>query len=480
MTNTRINESLIAQIAGKEYRSLRNSPQLFWSGVVLSALFAVALTGGVRYYRYTTAAYAAAKAKTYEQWLNQGDKSPHSAAHYGLYAFKPLPGLSVLDKGMDAYLGTAVWLEAHNQNEVRWRPVQDAGVFARADVLTVAWLWQFILPLVVILLSFGSVSGEREAGTLRMLLGTSASGKTVVFGKWAGICRVVLQWLFLPMWIAGAAGIWLAAGGVALIAALPGLLALGVLHALHLALWSGIGVLFSAWWRSSNASLTALLGFWAAGVFLVPRFSGTLARQLHPTPSSAEFTESVLQEREKGADGTGSYAQFQEDLQEKTLRTYGVDSLTQLPVSFAGIALQAGEDRDWAVYDKYYGGIFDIFLRQDQVLEYCYFASPALAVQSVSRGLAGTDLHQHMSFTQQAEAHRRMVQQLMNNDQTRNGAGQERGYKASSELWRQAPDFVCQPLSLGTQLSLHARGLAALLFWLMLVIIAFRVLRFKF
>ncbi len=462
--------SVLSAIAAKEYRTLRQSPQFFWAGLVLAALFAIALTGGVRYYRHTTGVYAAAQAKTYEQWLNQGEKNPHSAAHYGLYAFKPLPPTAMIDKGMDAYLGTAVWLEAHNQNEVRWRPVQDAGVFARMDVLTVAWLWQFIMPLVIILLSFGAISGEREAGTLRMLLSTSARGTDLIFGKWFGIYRAVLQWWFMPMWLIGAAAVWLTVGGAAFLETLPALLALGVLHAAHLVLWAGIGVLFSAVLRSSNASLAALLGFWAMGVFLIPRFSGSLARQLHPTPSSAEFTEMVLREREKGADGDGSYEQFQRDLQEKTLREYGVDSLSQLPVSFAGIALQAGEDRDWGVYDKYYGGLFDRFLQQNDVLEICYFTSPALAVQAASRGLAGTDLHKHLEFTRQAEVHRRLVQKTMNDDQTRNGTGQERGYKATAELWRKAPDFVYQPLSLGTVLSAHTRGLAALLMFLVLVL----------
>jgi ABC-2 type transport system permease protein len=33
---------------------------------------------------------AAARNVTYQQWLDQGDKNPHKAAHFGQYGFKPM------------------------------------------------------------------------------------------------------------------------------------------------------------------------------------------------------------------------------------------------------------------------------------------------------------------------------------------------------------------------------------------------------
>jgi ABC-2 type transport system permease protein len=37
---------------------------------------------------------------TREQWLTQGTKNPHSAAHYGVNAFKPKMPLSLADRAL--------------------------------------------------------------------------------------------------------------------------------------------------------------------------------------------------------------------------------------------------------------------------------------------------------------------------------------------------------------------------------------------
>ena len=155
---------------------------------------------------------------------------------------------------------------------------------------------------------------------------------------------------------------------------------------------------------------------------------------LHPTPSALDFTEKVLSQREKGLDGQGSYEKFQEALKAKALRDYGVDSLSQLPVSFAGIALQASEDRDWKVYDLQYGALFRLFQAQNALLERFNLLSPILAMRDVSRSLAGTDLYKHLNFTRQAENHRRLTAKVMNTDQKINGVVQERDYKAGAAL----------------------------------------------
>src|SRR5690606_32019821 len=62
-----------------------------------------------------------------ERWLNQGEKDPHSAAHYSLYAFKPAPALAALEQGVEPFVGQAIWLEAHAQNDALYRPQGDAS-----------------------------------------------------------------------------------------------------------------------------------------------------------------------------------------------------------------------------------------------------------------------------------------------------------------------------------------------------------------
>ncbi len=107
-------------------------------------------------------------------------------------------------------------------------------------------------------------------------------------------------------------------------------------------------------------------------------------------------------------------------------------------MSFAGIALQASEDRDWKVYDLQYGALFRLFQAQNALLERFNLLSPILAMRDVSRSLAGTDLYKHLNFTRQAENHRRLVAKVMNTDQKINGVVQERDYKAGVALWQKS------------------------------------------
>ena len=58
------------------------------------------------------------------QFASQGEKNPHAAAHYGIYAFKSVRPLSFFDTGISSYTGVSVWLEAHKQNEAEGEPAR--------------------------------------------------------------------------------------------------------------------------------------------------------------------------------------------------------------------------------------------------------------------------------------------------------------------------------------------------------------------
>lgn len=90
-------------LAKKEYRGMVSS-SLFRGLVVVAWLFYfLGLFNGISYFQENTETRTHAQEESYKQWLNQEDKGPHSAAHYGLYAFKPVPALSIMDKGMEDF-----------------------------------------------------------------------------------------------------------------------------------------------------------------------------------------------------------------------------------------------------------------------------------------------------------------------------------------------------------------------------------------
>src|SRR3546814_3941600 len=69
----------------------------------------------------------ASQARDNEQWLSQDKKNPHTAAHFGNYAYKPQGTLAFFDNGIGNYAGSVVWLEAHKTNFAQNRPAQDNG-----------------------------------------------------------------------------------------------------------------------------------------------------------------------------------------------------------------------------------------------------------------------------------------------------------------------------------------------------------------
>lgn len=457
---------MLKTIISKEYTELLAEDRLRWSAVAVYLLFAVALFTGYDYYAQTYQQHQQAQDASYQQWLDQGEKNPHSAAHYGFYAYKPVPLLSVIDKGMDDYLGNAVFLEAHKQNDVGYRVALDSPDLARFGGLTVGFLWQFILPLVIILLAFDSISKERESGTLRMLLSTRVSGRQLVLGKVLAIGKAVFLLLFFPTFLLSALIMWWAGGTEAFADSLPNLGFLAVFYLLFLSIFLVVGVAVSMQAKQSGLALVFLLGIWTFGAFFVPRMSGSFARLLYQTPSAFAFAEQIAFEKTQGIDGHNPEDKFTKELEAKTLKEYGVDSLSQLPVSFAAISIQAGENKDWKIFDKNYGALFQTFRIQDRMMDAFGVLSPTLTMRNISRAFTGTDLDKHLDFAGHAEQSRRFMQTAINEHYRDHATGNDFEFKADQELWQEIPAFRYPMPNVGFMLKNQAINILILLAWL--------------
>lgn len=101
-------------------------------------------------------------------------------------------------------------------------------------------------------------------------------------------------------------------------------------------------------------------------------------------------------------------------------------------------------------------------------MEWLSVLSPALVMRNLSRGLSGTDMDKHIDFTDKAEAHRRVIQKAMNDDQTVNGAKLNQGYKAGAALWQQVNQFQYRQPGLISILENQLISIISLLVWSML------------
>lgn len=458
---------MIRTIFNKEITDFRQDRRSWLITAVLYLLFALGLSEGYRYYIETTTIHELAARESYEQWLSQGKKNPHAAAHYGFYVFKPLSPLSILDKGMESYLGQTVWLEAHNQNEVKERQANDAGSLARIGEFSAGLVWYMILPLAIILLGFNLFNKERENGTLRFWLSSQVSIGQILIGKWLALYIWSLV-LLLPM--LAAATLTIAVANAAIMKLYLGrLLLLFVALLAYVAFWTLATLLVSFYTHQPSIALTLLIGFWALGCFFVPRLSSTIAKVVYPAPSSFEFSENIRLDIELGLDRQTPAKARQKHLQDSLLAQYGVDSIHQLPINYTGAMLQYNEDYGYRVFEKNYGQLHYVYRQQDKVMEWSSLLSPPLAMRHLMVHLSGTGLVRHLHFAQQAEAHRRLIVKTMNDDIMNNGAG-KRVYENDDKLWRKIPPFVYRIPSLAHDAPYAAIPLFALGLWLFLAV----------
>jgi ABC-2 type transport system permease protein len=332
-------------------------------------------------------------------------------------------------------MGVAVWLEAHKQNELKYRPAQDRTAVQRFGEMTAAEVLQVLAPLFIVLMTFAAFAGEREQGTLRQLLSLGVNRRDLALGKSLGVAAG-LGLVLLPATVIGVAALALTAeSGLMLDEPLRGALLVGA-YLVYFATFIGVSLAISAAVPSSRLALILLLSFWFANSLVASRAASDLASWLHPTPSAVEFQKAME------ADLTN-----QEEIQERVnrrrqevLSRYGVDRVDALPIAFSGISLQEGEEHGNEVFDKHYGHLFDAFERQNAVMQTAGLAAPMLAVRAVSMGLAGTDFAQHRHFVAAAEAYRRDIQRILNADIVENQKpGQT--YLAGPDLWNRVLDF---------------------------------------
>lgn len=450
---------MISRIARKELvEMLRDGRFRVLAAAVLVASLA-SFAAGWRQYTDLAAQHATAQEATRAQWLAQPRKNPHAAAHYGVYAFKPKSALAMVDTGIDPYVGVATWLEAHKQNEFKYRPAQDRTALQRFGDMTGAEVLQVILPLFIVLMAFSAFAGEREQGTLRQLLSLGVRPTHLALGKAAGV-GAALALVLVPATALGVAAFTLSSQG-SLMADDPSRgVALGLVHLVYYAATIAFALAVSARARSSRLALVVLLSLWFANSLVAPRVAADLAAWLHPTPSAVEFQKALEQE-------LGDEAAMQERLARRSaelLRRYKVDSVDALPIAWSGISLQEGEEHGNEVFDKHFGRLFDQYARQNDVVQRGGVVAPMLALRAASMGLAGTDFAHHRDFVAAAEAYRRNMQRVLNGDIT---ANQRKGqvYLAGRELWEKVPPLDYEAPSLGWALQAVRPSLLIMLAW---------------
>ena len=377
-----------------------------------------------------------AVADDHEVWVNQGERNPHSAAHFSRYAFKPIPAMSTFEPGVIDYSGLAVWMEAHRRNPAAFRYAEGAGDLSNFVSLTPAWIMQVILPLVIILLLFSSYAGEREDGTLRQLLSHGISLKSIFQGKLRAALYVVLK-LIIPLAFIIMVATIVFQTGVEQIDQFLRLIILLGMYALYFMIFAFIAIGVSARSKSRRSAAISLFTIWFVLIVVLPRFASDAATFIVPQPNGHEVEKSLSEARSAYSKDEA----YQELSRQQILDKYGVSVMSDLPINYRGYILQKSEEHGDPLYEEVYNNLGAVYEDQETILDVLSLLSPTTALKQLSAGLAGTDRIHHDTFALEAELHRRHIIKQMNEDLMLNGAEAGNSYTTNIELWDQIADF---------------------------------------
>lgn len=396
------------------FRSVINHPGQWILMLIFNALGIFCVMNSSQEIRKTRSETESLQATFQAQWLNQGAKSPHAAAHFGIWIMKPTTALHFLEPGYTQFTGSAVWLEAHKQNLTKYVPVTDKVFLDRLIRLDVASMLQIFIPLYILVLSFSLFSSEKERETLPIILGMGISKWAYFRQKYFAQAGYILLSL-IPFWVALAyqysgilqsqdndTSIWLRT-----------LTLLGiqiVYFLLFLLIISG----FSMYWRQSSIVLLISFVWWAGSILIIPKIASQVAGLVYPLPSQESFLNEVAKDLENGMDGHSPSDQRRKDLEKATMAKYNVSSMDSLPVNFAGIALQASEEYGYKVFEKHFGKLDQLLYKQDRLNMLIGCISPYIPMKDLVALSAGTDAVHHNVFSLQAEGKRREMNALLN------------------------------------------------------------------
>ena len=153
--------------------------------------------------------------------------------------------------------------------------------------------WTFIIGLVMsfmaILFTYDAISGERETGTLSLLMSNSVSRATVLLAKFIGafltLMLPLLIGVLLNLMIVNASKLvfldgseWVRFGIIV------------VVSALYISIFLWLGLFISSQFSNSSSSLLVLLLIWVVFVVLIPNTMGILASGFQQVPSRSEVS----------------------------------------------------------------------------------------------------------------------------------------------------------------------------------------------
>lgn len=262
-----------------------------------------------------------------------------------------------------------------------------------------AFVVVYLLPLVVLALTYNVVAGEREQGTLALLLATPVPPRRLLLAKvgvragavLGGTVGLTLLLVTSTVWAGGSplgdAGTW---GGVLLWV---------LLVLAYTALWTALALAVNVRGHGAATNAMLLLGGWLALVVIAPALVSAGVSMAHPAPSRVALTVALREATDAAArDSEQAVAQYLADhpemLRTGTLAAAGNWART--------VALQ---ERTAQAMKPVYAAFEAARQAQEEAAARWRLASPAAVLLDALHDVAGRGVARHRHYEQQVDAY---------------------------------------------------------------------------
>jgi len=405
---------MIFRIARREITlQIRDGRLILACCALMMALAAAAVSGWTQFQQAEhERAHFTAEAR--DQWLSQGERHPHRAAHFGMYVTKPEFPLGIFEPGLRSVAGQTLWLEAHDRPAFANIPAEDnltlnsgLGISSGSAVL------QVLGGLLALIMGSLTIVRERETGVLRQILAQGTSLRRWVTGKYLSCAAVLLIPILCVCVPAMTVAVAMADVSMRPDVATRAILLIGVNIAL-ICICLAVGIAISAINQSSRGAMMAALAIWIASFILMPRVVSSINQWAFPAPTLEAYVKEIRQVFAEGFDERGGYEPQLRALEQATMQQYGVSRLADLPVGFSGLRMKHMDSWGSEVEGREYSKLLETYAKQAAVRAISVIAAPFIAARSASQGMAGMDWAHYRHFLEAAEQYRRKFALQMN------------------------------------------------------------------
>jgi ABC-type transport system involved in multi-copper enzyme maturation permease subunit len=209
------------------------------------------------------------------------------AGTVSIKGFRPPAPLSVFTQGFESALP-----RYYDFTQDGFKPgesaSEDESILSVQGKVDFVFLVQMVISLIALLFASDMVSGEKESGTLRLMLANGLPRDTLLAGKIGG--GYLALWVpFLLAFLLSAAVLMLGAfpllGGAA-----TRILLIFLATSLFMLTYFTIGIAVSTSAAKARTSLVAILIIWAAFQLIIPKLSDMVARLVYPVRTETEVS----------------------------------------------------------------------------------------------------------------------------------------------------------------------------------------------